>query len=206
MLAKYGLIVLTLVFGAVAFSAGMLASPSLKQDVIALYANVSQKLSEITTPLKSEIAKPIAAASSGSGQQTSTSAAGKTANTANPAIPTHAASSPATAASASASASTPYPAGSLMLTGAMAPSLTYTLQAAQFSLDKPATQLANSIQSQGVTSTVVLMSESQSRSWSVVTVGRFGSAEEALSQRHYYSTKLGLPPNMSAIALPPPAK
>lgn len=200
MLAKYGLILLALVFGAVAFSAGMLAPPSLRQDLIALETHVRQKLWGMATPLKSENAKPIAAASSGSGQQTSTSAPAALANAANPANPTNASSSPALAASA------PSPAGSLMLTGAITSSLTYTLQAAQFSLDQPATQLANSIQSQGVTSTVVLMSEPQSRTWSVVTVGRFGSAEEALSQRHYFSTKLGLPPNMSAIALPSPPK
>lgn len=196
MLAKYGLVLLALVFGIAAFATGMLAPPSFRQDL----AQVTRK---IAAKLPGQAASPASAASAPAAVSGGAAAASASPSTSPPATPA-AATAPASAAAAAASA--PLPSASLLLPPMAAASASFALQAAQFSTAQPASQLAASIQTQGVTSTVVLMSEPQGGSWSVVTVGRFGSADEALSQRSYLSLKLGLPPNMGAIALPPPPK
>lgn len=188
MLAKYGLVLLTLVFGMVAFAAGLLAPSSFKEGAAKIVQQIGAKIQGRADPGIPAASAP--AATSGS-------------------TPAAAAASAAAAAPASApavAASSPLPAASLILPTVATASPSFALQAAQFSTAQPASQLASSIQAQGVTSTVVLMGEPEGGSWSVVTVGRFGSADEALSQRNYLSLKLGLPPNMGTISLPPPPK
>lgn len=195
MLAKYGLVLLALVFGIVAFATGMLVPPSFKQEL-------AQVTRQIAAKLPGQAASPGSAASA-----PAATSGGALAASASPSSSPSTTPAAATApASAAAAASAPLPSTSLLLPPMAAASVSFALQAAQFSTTQPASQLAASIQTQGVTSTVVLMSEPQGGSWSVVTVGRFGSADEALSQRSYLSLKLGLPPNMGAIALPPPPK
>lgn len=192
MLAKYGLVLLTLVFGMMAFAAGLLAPSSFKEGVTKIAQQIGAKIPGRAAPGTAAASTPTAA----SGSTPATTAASATASTA--------AAAPASAPAAAASST--LPAASLILPTVATASPSFALQAAQFSTAQPASQLASSIQAQGVTSTVVLMGEPEGGSWSVVTVGRFGSADEALSQRNYLSLKLGLPPNMGTISLPPPPK
>ncbi|WP_431095003.1 SPOR domain-containing protein [Polaromonas aquatica] len=179
---------MTLVFGIVAFVAGLLAPSSFKEGVTKIAQQISAKIPGRAAPGTAAASTPTAT----SGNTPVTTAAST------------AAAAPASAPAAAASS--PLPAASLILPTVAIASPSFALQAAQFSTAQPASQLASSIQAQGVTSTVVLMGEPAGNSWSVVTVGRFGSADEALSQRHYLSLKLGLPPNMGTISLPPPPK
>jgi cell division protein FtsN len=185
-LAKYGLVLLTLVFGIVAFATGLLAPPSFREGMAKITQQIGAKI-----PGRSDPGTPAASAPAATSGRTSAAASA-------------AAAAPASAPAVAASS--PLPAASLILPTVAAASQSFALQAAQFSTAQPASQLAASIQTQGVTSTVVLMSEPESGSWSVVAVGRFSSADEALSQRNYLSLKLGLPPNMGTITLPPPPK
>lgn len=170
---------MTLVFGVVAFGAGLLFPAPLRQQFIQIAKNIVEKPPFGDMPIIQQSSAPAA-----SGTKPP------------PDLPTK----PTTVSAVQASV----PAGSLIVTTATISSTSFALQAAQFVTEKLASQLSSSIQMQGVTSTVILMSESNGVSWSVVTVGRFSSAEEALSQRNYLSAKLGLPLNMSVLALPPP--
>lgn len=176
MLAKYGLVLLTLIFGAITFGAGLLAPESLKQGLGQMVQVAKQKLAPLLTEAK----------------------VGDSPHT----IPAPA--PPSSNKAVSSTAAVPLPAASLLLSTIPAASTTYTLQAAQFSTAQQASQLASSIRAQGVPSAVVLMADPGGTLWSVVTVGQFNSPDEALSQRNYLSTKLGLPPFMRALALPPP--
>jgi hypothetical protein len=124
-----------------------------------------------------------------------------------------AASAPAASASASASASsvgaTPtavvsVPMGSILLPTLAPGTGTYALQAGQFGSQLAAQELSASINGRGVTSTVIVTTETGTTTWAIVAIGRFGSAAEAWSQGSYYSNMLGLPPNMVPVLVPPP--
>jgi cell division protein FtsN len=98
----------------------------------------------------------------------------------------------------------PETAANLSLSATPAATSSYALQAGQFATDAPAQQLSANIREQGVASTVLQVSVAGADPWSVVTVGQFNSADMALSQRDYLANKLGLPPHMRVMLLPPP--
>ncbi len=93
---------------------------------------------------------------------------------------------------------------SLLLPTLPSATATYALQAGQFASQQDAAQLAAGLTGQGMVSTVILTTDNRGTSWAVVTLGRFNSADEALSQRSYLANKLGLPQYLAPITLPPP--
>jgi septal ring-binding cell division protein DamX len=179
MIAKFGLVLLTLIFGIFAFGAGVMAPASLKQDIELGLQTARLKL----TP--QSMAAPVAALSA------------STPSTASAPPPEAAASAPANAASAPASLS------SLRITTLPSPTATYTLQAAQYPAESAAQALSKTIKAQDEISSVIALAGSGGY---VVTVGEFKSEQEALSQREYLSLKLNLPKPMSPLEITPPPK
>lgn len=189
-MAKFGLLLIVVACGVLAFLAGVLAPVAVGQPV-------QQAMQKLLHSLP--FAKPAAAAASAataSGGAASAPAAAASA-------PAAAASGAAAAASSPASAaSVPY--ASLLLPTMPATTATYALQAGQFAARESAEALAASINGRGVTSTVVLTVDERGTSWAVVGIGRFTSPEEALAQQAYLANQLGLPKYAMPIVLPPP--
>jgi cell division protein FtsN len=97
------------------------------------------------------------------------------------------------------------PLASLLLPSVPSTTATYALQAGQFAARESADRLSASLSGQGVTSTVVLTVDTRGTAWAIVTLGRFGSVDEADSQRTYLANKLGLANALPIIVLPPAA-
>ena len=200
MLAKFGLVLLVLVFGALAFSAGTTAPGALTQPVTQAMQAVKQLAAKLapegSTPSTTTTTTAMAAA---------TAAPSSTPAAAPASAP--ASSAPATAPAAPASAAdTSTPMGSTLLPTMPPATASYALQAGQFASSQAAGQLSASLRGQGVTSTVITILDTSGTYWSVVTLGQFDSTDQALSQRLYLSNKLGLPQYLPAILLPPPPK
>ncbi len=182
MFAKFGLVLLTLIFGVFAFGAGVMAPASLKNDIENALQTAKLKL----TP------QSMAAPATQPATATVTGAPSPASQTAEAA-----ASAPASTASA------PVSLGSLRITTLPSPTATYTLQAAQYPAESAAQALSKTIKAQDETSTVIALAGSGGY---VVTVGEFKSEQEALSQREYLSLKLKLPKPMSPLEITPPPK
>lgn len=194
MLAKFGLVILTLVFGVAAFCAGLVAPASYQQSAAHAWHGVQQQIQALLNAGGSTARSSVAQLVTPAPAPTSSSA------------PATAAS--ATAPTASASAPAAIPAASLLLTGAPSPGTQYTLQAAQYpgADSASAKELSQRISAQGVPSSVLPKLEPDGSLTSVVTVGQFSNADAALAQRLALSLRLGLPAHMRPLALVPPPK
>lgn len=179
MAAKPGPLLLAAGAAGLAFLAGTLAPDSVGRSVKAAMAAAKEQL--VPTPAASAASTPASAAIAPAATASSSAAGGAT--------PTAVVS---------------VPMGSILLPTLVPATGTYALQAGQFGSQLAAEELSASINGRGVTSTVIVTTETGTTTWAVVAIGRFGSPAEAWSQRSYYSNKLGLPPNLVPIALPPP--
>ncbi len=198
MLAKFGLVLLVLVFGALAFSAGTTAPGALTQPVTQAVQAVKQLAAKLApADSKPSTTTPAAAAPAAGTAPVATAAPASTPSSATTAT------APATPASA---ADTSTPMGSTLLPTLPPATASYALQAGQFASSQAADQLSASLRGQGMTSTVITIRDINGTYWSVVTLGQFDSADQALSQRLYLSNRLGLPQYLPAILLPPPPK
>lgn len=195
MIAKFGLILIVLASALLAFLAGTAAPDSVNIHLRQAWQAVRQQL-------------PSGAASAALGSASGATAPAITtprAGAPQGAPATASVSPPASSASSSAAASS-VSLDSLLLPTLPASTATYALQAGQFASQQAAQDLAAGLSAQGVTSTVIITADDRGTAWAVVTLGRFGSADEARSQRSYLANKLGLPQYLAPITLPPPAK
>lgn len=225
MLAKFGLVLLVLVFGALAFSAGTTAPGALTQPVADAIQGLKQLAGKVVPGLSAPPSPstavttvvPAAAAGAASAASSAASSAGSS-PASSPAQASAQAPGAAAMPAAAAPATAPAPApaasaadasvamGSTLLPAMPPATASYALQAGQFASSEAAAQLSASLRGQGVTSTVITVRDAGGTYWSVVTLGQFDSSDQALSQRLYLSNKLGLPQYLPAIVLPPPPK
>jgi cell division protein FtsN len=182
MAARISPLALASVAAVVAFVAGALAPDTLRDRLKEAEASAAAVVKTAAG------AKPAASAASGAASSA--------------AAPASAASSPASAVAMTPTPSVPM--GSILLPTLTPTTATYALQAAQFASPQAANQMAAGLNGQGVSSTVTLVIDSTNTAWAVVSVGRFGSADEAVANRSRLANKLGLSQYLSPMALPAP--
>lgn len=208
MLAKFGLILIVLASAVLAFLAGIVAPDSVNISLRQAWGAARQQLAPANPASAAAAPGPASAP-----QIVPAGVASAATPTPSPAVaggasaPSTPASAPTTTANSKASGTAGTVAfGSLLLPSLPAGTATYALQAGQFASQQAAQDLAAGLSAQGVTSTVIISNDDSGTAWAVVTLGRFGSADEALSQRSYLANKLGLPQYLAPITLPPPTK
>ncbi|MDP2371765.1 SPOR domain-containing protein [Rhodoferax sp.] len=222
MVAKFGLILIVLASALLASLAGTVAPDSVNIYLHQALAAARQQLAP-ANPASAASASAGAASHAGLPQIVPLGVAGSASAAASPAVvggasdaagaggasAPGAVTAPASGTASAATASSA--AGNVALSSLLLPTLpastaTYALQAGQFASQQAARDLAAGLSAQGVTSTVIVTTDDSGTAWAVVTLGRFGSADEALSQRSYLANKLGLPQYLAPITLPPPPK
>lgn len=189
MIAKFGFVLVLIVFGALMFTGGVLAPDSLRQSVA---ATAKQVTNQVKLPFsRSGLAETTASSA------TSPAKEGKTAPAQSPAGGNTA---PAAAADTN---SQPVPIESLLIPTPMPEKGRYAVQAGLFTDNEQADALARRIQEMKHPFDKVLEVVDQAgRQWSLVPVGPYASAEEARTAAAMVAQDLRVNQTLPLIFLP----
>lgn len=176
MIAKFGFILLVVLFGTLMFVAGTMAPPSLHDYVTHAVAGIAP-------------------------QSVATAKAAGTAGTS-----TQAASGAANAPAKGDDKDKPLPYQSLLLRSPLPAKAKYALQAGMFSDAAAANGLNARLTKLGYPSQVIAVVDTDQQTWQVVTAGSFDNLDDADAARSRLAQALGLAQPPSTIVLPPPPK